>query len=163
VVHVVETGLSTNTGGRLRRLKDFLKGESFLVTYGDGVSDVNVRELAAFHRSVGKKATLTAVRPPARYGGIFFEGPLVSQFTEKPQAGEGWINGGFMVMEPSLLDDIAGDDASLEADVLTRLAAQQELAAFRHPGFWQCMDTLRDKRHLESLWQSGEAAWKVWK
>lgn len=162
VVHLMETGLPTNTGGRLRRLKRQLAEGTFLCTYGDGVSDVDVTKLIAFHKATGKKATLTAVRPPARYGGLYFDGPLVSQFTEKPQAGEGWINGGFMVLEPEVLDYIESDSTSLEADVLSRLAAERQLAAYKHDGFWQCMDTIRDKKHLESLWAESKAPWKVW-
>ncbi|MBK7859036.1 MAG: glucose-1-phosphate cytidylyltransferase [Archangiaceae bacterium] len=162
VVHLMETGLPTNTGGRLRRLRRQLGEGPFLCTYGDGVSDVDVKELIKFHEANGKLATITAVRPPARYGGLYFDGPLVSTFTEKPQAGEGWINGGFMVLEPEVLERIEGDSTSFESDVLTQLAQEKQLAAFKHPGFWQCMDTIRDKKFLESLWADGQAPWKVW-
>jgi glucose-1-phosphate cytidylyltransferase len=161
-VHLIETGLPTNTGGRLKRLKRHVGEGPFLATYGDGVSDVDVKALIAFHKSHGKLATVTAVRPPARYGGLKFDGPLVSEFTEKPQAGEGWINGGFLVLEPQVLDFIAGDDASFEHDVLPVLARERQLCAFQHEGFWQCMDTVRDRKLLESLWESGKAPWKVW-
>lgn len=133
-----------------------------MVTYGDGVSNVDMGSLLRFHRSHGRIATVTAVRPPARFGGLLFDGDLVSQFTEKPQAGEGWINGGFLVFEPQLFDYLDGDGSSLEADALERLAADRQLVAFRHSDFWQCMDTLRDKRQLDVLWQKGQAPWKVW-
>jgi glucose-1-phosphate cytidylyltransferase len=162
VVHLADTGAASNTGGRIRRLRSRLGDEPFFLTYGDGLGDVDLDALLRFHRAHGKIATITAVRPPARYGGLFFDGDLVSQFTEKPQAGEGWINGGFMVFEPEVFDYLAGDDTSLESDVLERLAAERQLVAYRHPGFWQCMDTLRDRRFLESLWQDGKAPWKVW-
>lgn len=162
IVHLVDTGLHTATGGRIKRLQPWLYHETFMVTYGDGVSTVDLHALLRFHRSHGRIATVTAVRPPARFGGLVFEGDLVAQFTEKPQIGEGWINGGFMVFEPTVFDYLAGDDTSLEADALERLAAEGQLAAYRHEGFWQCMDTLRDLRLLENLWQSGEAPWKVW-
>lgn len=161
-VHLVDTGLETQTGGRLKRLESWLKDGTFMVTYGDGVSNVNLPALVEFHRRCGKLATVTAVRPPARFGGLIFDGDLVCQFTEKPQIGEGWINGGFMVFEPAIFQYLEGDNTSLEADVLERLAANRQLAAYRHEGFWQCMDTLRDVRLLESLWQSGKAPWKMW-
>ena len=160
-VHLIDTGLTTNTGGRVRRVADWVRGGTFMLTYGDGVSDVNLQNLVRFHRSHGKLATITAVRPPARFGGLEFDGPLVREFTEKPQTGEGWINGGFFVFEPAVLDYIGGDDESLENDVLPRLVARRELAAYRHDRFWQCMDTLRDKRYLESLWQDGRAPWRA--
>jgi glucose-1-phosphate cytidylyltransferase len=159
-VHLIDTGLRTNTGGRLRRLREILGDETFMLTYGDGVSDVDLGALVAFHRSERCVATLTAVRPPARFGGLVFDGNLVSQFSEKPQIGEGWINGGFMVMEPDIFDYLPGDEAILEVDALERLAAERKLAAFRHDRFWQCMDTLRDKRLLETLWSSGQAPWR---
>jgi glucose-1-phosphate cytidylyltransferase len=162
VVHLVDTGNQTQTGGRIKRLAHLLDGETFMLTYGDGVSNVNLRQLLDFHRSHGKLATVTAVRPPARFGGLVFDGDLVKEFTEKPQIGEGWINGGFFVFEPQVLDYISGDDTVLEREPLERLAQQGQLVAFRHPDFWQCMDTLRDTRLLESLWQSGHAPWKVW-
>ncbi len=161
VVHLIETGLSTNTGGRLKRLEPWLGDGTFMLTYGDGLADVDIDRLLRFHRSHGKIATVTAVRPPARFGGLVFDGDLVAQFTEKPQAGEGWINGGFLVFEPAVFAYLDGDDTSLEADALERLAADRQLAAYRHDRFWQCMDTLRDKRQLDSLWQAGKAPWKV--
>jgi glucose-1-phosphate cytidylyltransferase len=162
IVHLVDTGAATNTGGRLGRLQRLLGSEPFLLTYGDGVGDVDLGALLRFHRAHGKVATITAVRPPARYGGLYFEGPLVNRFTEKPQAGEGWINGGFMVFEPGIFRWVGGDEQSLEVDVLERLAREGQLGAYRHDRFWQCMDTLRDKRALESLWQDGLAPWRVW-
>ncbi len=163
VVDLVETGQTANTGTRVRRLRSRLGDEPFIVTYGDGVSNVDLGELVRFHKAQGRLGTVTAVRPPARYGGIFFEGPLVAQFTEKPQAGEGWINGGYIVLEPAALEYLPdADDVSLEAVLLERLAKERQLAAYRHHGFWQCMDTLRDKRFLESLWSDGQAPWKVW-
>lgn len=161
-VHLMETGLHTLTGGRVKRLQPWLKKETFMVTYGDGVSNINLKDLLAFHRSQGRLATLSAVRPPARFGGIIFDGDRVAQFTEKPQIGEGWINGGFLVMEPGIFDYLEGDNSSLEAQGLEKLAEEGQLAAYRHDRFWQCMDTLRDVRLLESLWQSGEPPWKVW-
>jgi glucose-1-phosphate cytidylyltransferase len=162
VVHLVDTGLDTMTGGRLRRLESWLNGESFMLTYGDGVSDVDLQDLLRFHRGHGRIATVTAVRPPARFGGLVFEGDLVARFSEKPQIGEGWINGGYMVLEPAVFRYLEGDQSVLEVDGLERLAADQQLAGYRHGRFWQCMDTLRDKRLLESLWQDGCAPWKVW-
>jgi glucose-1-phosphate cytidylyltransferase len=162
-VHLVDTGADTQTGGRIRRLHRTLGDETFFATYGDGVSDVDLDALLAFHRSHGRLATLTAVRPPARFGGLEFDGDLVSRFTEKPQTGEGWINGGFFVFEPGVFDYIDGDRAYLEADTLPRLAAAGQLAAYRHEGFWQCMDTLREKRLLESLLSEGTAPWTTWR
>ncbi len=161
-VHLVDTGQETYTGGRVRRLESRLKNGTFMVTYGDGVSDIDLEALLNFHYSHGRIATVTAVRPPARFGGLLFDGDLVSNFTEKPQAGEGWINGGFLVFESAVFDYLKGDQSSLEADALERLAADRQLAAYRHPHFWQCMDTLRDKRWLEKLWEEGRAPWKMW-
>ncbi len=160
-VHLIDTGLDTNTGGRVKRLEWWLRGGTFFLTYGDGLSDVDLTALLRFHKRAGRLATVTAVRPPARFGGLVFDGDLVAEFTEKPQAGEGWINGGFFAFEPGVLDYLGGDDTSLESDALRRLAAEGQLAAYRHEGFWQCMDTLRDKRLLEALWQEGRAPWKV--
>jgi glucose-1-phosphate cytidylyltransferase len=162
IIHLIDTGVNTNTGGRVKRLQPWLKDETFMLTYGDGVANVDLQDLLRFHRSCGRLATVTAVRPPARFGGLVFAGDLVAEFTEKPQIGEGWINGGFLVCEPAIFDCLEGDNTSLEADVLERLAADGQLAAYRHDRFWQCMDTLRDVRLLESLWQSGHAPWKVW-
>ena len=162
LVHVVDTGVETQTGGRLKRLAPWIGDETFMLTYGDGVADIDVKELLAFHRQHGRLATVTAVRPPARFGGLKFDGDLVSEFSEKPQVGEGWINGGFFVLEPQVLDYIDGDETIFERDPLERLAADGQLVAFRHEGFWQCMDTLRDLRLLESHWESDNAPWKVW-
>jgi glucose-1-phosphate cytidylyltransferase len=161
-MHLWDTGHDTNTGGRIKRLEPWLKDDTFMVTYGDGVSDVDLKDLLRFHHSHGCIATVTAVRPPARFGGLTFDGDLVSEFSEKPQIEEGWINGGFLVFEPAIFDYLEGDHSSLEADAMERLAVHGQLAAYRHGRFWQCMDTLRDKRLLESLWKSGQAPWKVW-
>jgi glucose-1-phosphate cytidylyltransferase len=162
-IHLVETGLETNTGGRLLRLKHLLQDVTFMLTYGDGVADIDLEALLKFHRLHGKLATVTAVRPPARFGGLEFDDAgKVSQFIEKPQIGEGWINGGFLVMEPGAFNYLKDDHSGLEADVLENLAATGQLVAYRHDSFWQCMDTLRDKRQLEHLWDSGAAPWKVW-
>jgi glucose-1-phosphate cytidylyltransferase len=162
-VGLVDTGMDTMTGGRIQRLTPWLGNESFMVTYGDGVGDVNIRELVAFHRAHGRLATVTAVRPPARFGDLALEGDRVRAFAEKPQTSEGWINGGFFVFEPGVLGYIDGDETSLEQGPLDRLAAEGELMAYRHPGFWQPMDTLREKELLESMWASGRALWKTWK
>ena len=161
-VHVIDTGLETQTGGRLRKLCRFLDDGPFMLTYGDGVSSVPLDQLAAYHKKHGKVATITAVRPPARFGGLVFDGDLVSRFDEKPQIGEGWINGGFMVLEPKVFDYIEGDLSSLEAEALTKLASDKQLVAMRHEGFWQCMDTPRELRLLERLWDSGKAPWRTW-
>jgi glucose-1-phosphate cytidylyltransferase len=161
-VHLIETGESTLTGGRVKRLERFLASETFMLTYGDGVSNVPLDLLLAFHRNHGRLATVTAVRPPARFGGIEFDGDLVRGFSEKSQIHEGWINGGFMLLEPGIFSYLEGDAAVLEVNLLERLAADKQLSAFRHEGFWQCMDTIRDKRFLEELWQSGRAPWKTW-
>jgi glucose-1-phosphate cytidylyltransferase len=162
VVHLLDTGLFTETGGRVRRIAEFVGGETFMLTYGDGVASLNIKDLVAFHRAHGRLATVTAVRPPARFGGMVFEGQRVIRFEEKPQIGEGWINGGFFVMEPGVIDYIGGDETVFEREPLERLAADGQLMAYQHDGFWQCMDTLRDVRLLEGLWQSGQAQWKVW-
>ena len=162
-VHLVDTGQQTETGGRVRRIEPWLQGdETFLLTYGDGLADVDVRQLIDFHQAHGKLATVTTVRPPARFGGIEFDGNRVSRFMEKPQAGEGGINGGFFVLDRKIMRYIDGDDTLWERQPMERLAADGQLMAFRHEGFWQPMDTLREKRHLEELWSSGRAPWKVW-
>lgn len=162
LLHLIDTGMQTNTGGRVKRLETWLKNETFLATYGDGVCNVDLQDLLRFHRSHGCIATVTAVRPPARFGGLIFDGDMVADFTEKPQIGEGWINGGFMVFEPAIFDYIDGDQSSLEVHALEQLANDHQLAAYKHEGFWQCMDTLRDKRFLEGLWKEGHAPWKAW-
>lgn len=162
IVHLKDTGQETNTGGRVKRLESWLKDDTFMVTYGDGVCNVDLKDLLRFHKSHGRIATVTAVRPPSRFGGLVFDGDLVTEFTEKPQIGEGWINGGFLVFEPAVFDYLEGDHSSLEADAMEHLAGDHQLAAYRHEQFWQCMDTLRDKRFLESLWSEKQAPWKVW-
>jgi len=162
LMHLMDTGPLTNTGGRIKRLEPCLKDETFMATYGDGVSNIDLQDLLRFHRSHGKLATVTAVRPPARFGGLVLEGDCVPKFTEKSQASEGWINGGFFVFEPGLFQYLLGDETSLELDALERIAADGCLAAYKHDGFWQCVDTLRDLRVLESLWQSAKPPWKVW-
>ena len=161
-VELIDTGQWTNTGGRIKRLAPHVGDGTFLLTWGDGVSDLNLHDLLDFHRSHGKLATLTAVRPPARFGRLDLEGARVAKFTEKPQLGEGWINGAFFVLEPGVFDYIEGDETQFEREPLENLAADGQLMAFRHEGFWQCMDTLRDKYLLNSLWDSGKAPWKVW-
>lgn len=161
-VSVVDTGLETMTGGRVRRLKRLVDDGTFMVTYGDGLGDVDMQALLAFHRGHGRLATITAVRPPARFGSIAIEGDCVTEFSEKPQTGEGWINGGFFVFEPALFEYLTGDAESLERQPLERLAAAGQLMAYKHEGFWQPMDTVRERQLLESLWASGGAPWKVW-
>jgi glucose-1-phosphate cytidylyltransferase len=161
-VELVDTGIATLTGGRIKRLAPYLGSGTFMLTWGDGVSDVNLHELLSFHRSHGRLATLTAVRPPARFGHLTFDGEKISQFSEKPQTREGWINGAFFVLEPGVFDYIDGDDAQWEKEPMERLAADGQLMAYKHASFWQCMDTLRDKRLLEDLWQKGNAPWKIW-
>lgn len=162
-VHLVDTGLNTQTGGRIKRLASWLgEDDTFFLTYGDGLGDVDLSALLAFHKRHGKLATITAVRPPARFGGLALEGDQVIRFSEKPQTGEGWINGGFFVLDRRVLDYISGDATLWELDPLERLAQEGQLQAYRHEGFWQPMDTLREKHLLESLWESGKAPWKVW-
>ena len=160
-VHLRDTGPETLTGGRLLRLRDMLRDGPFMVTYGDGVADVDIAALLAFHRSHGKLATVTAVHPPARFGAIELDGDQVSTFAEKPQTGSGWINGGFFVFEPAVLDYITHDLVSLESGALEQIAADGQLMAFRHHGFFQPMDTLREKTMLEELWRSGRAPWSA--
>lgn len=158
-VTLVDTGYETMTGGRLRRLRSHLEGEPFMVTYGDGLGNIDVGALAEFHRSHGKAATVTAVRPPSRFGALGLDGDAVTEFSEKPQTGEGWINGGFFAFEPSVLDYMDSDSTVLEKEPLEALASAGELMAYRHHGFWQPVDTLREKQLLEQLWTSGEAPW----
>lgn len=161
-VHVVDTGPTTNTGGRIKRLRDWIGAETFMLTWGDGVGDIDVDRLLEFHRSHGRLATMTAVRPPARYGHISTVGDRIVDFTEKPQLGEGWINGAFFVLDSQVFDYIDGDDTQWEKEPLERLAKDGELMAYRHNGFWQCMDTPREKHILEEFWRTGSAPWKVW-
>jgi len=158
-VGVIDTGRETMTGGRIRRLEPLLRDGPFLATYGDGLSDLDVRALVDFHREQGRIATVTAVRPPSRFGGLTLDGARVQRFSEKPQTGEGWINGGFFVFERRVFDYLDGDRCILEREPLERLAADGQLSAFRHEGFWQPMDTLREKQHLEALLASGKAPW----
>lgn len=161
-VDLVNTGLKTQTGGRIRRLKPWLRDETFLLTWGDGVSDVDIDALIKFHKSHGKLATVTAVRPRARFGHMEMDGNRVTEFSEKPETSEGWINGAFFVLEPGIFDYIAGDETHFELEPLAGLAADNQLIAYKHDSFWQCMDTIRDKRLLEQLWASGKAPWKKW-
>ncbi|MHB0875271.1 MAG: glucose-1-phosphate cytidylyltransferase [Anaerolineae bacterium] len=162
-VHLVDTGASTETAGRLKRLASWIGDETFMMTYGDGVAPVDVPALVRFHREHGKLATVTAVRPPARFGSLSIDGSdTVGLFEEKPQTGSGWINGGFFVLDPRVLDYIEGDAISWERGPLQTLALEGQLVAFRHDAFWQGMDTLRDLRLLEGLWAEGHAPWKVW-
>jgi len=160
-VHLVDTGEATLTGGRLRQLRPLIGGGTFMLTYGDGVGNIALDELLAFHRSRGGLVTLTAVRPPARFGALEFDGDRICHFKEKSTLHEGWINGGFFVVEPRALDYIKSD-VMWEHAPMESLAAEGELFAYRHEAFWQCMDTLRDLRYLESLWDGGQAPWKTW-
>jgi glucose-1-phosphate cytidylyltransferase len=161
-VELIETGLHTQTGGRIKRLAPFIGNETFMLTWGDGVSDVDINKLLEFHKSHGKLATMTAVRPPARYGHIEMNGSQVLEFSEKPQTGEGWINGAFFVMEPQVFDYIDGDETQFEKEPLENLARDGQLMAYKHTSFWQCMDTLREKYVLQKYWDSGKPPWKVW-
>ena len=161
-VTLVNTGEDTMTGGRLRRVRAFVGDDTFCMTYGDGVADVDLTELLEFHRAQGRRATLTATQPPGRFGALVLEGSLVQRFVEKPRGDGSWINGGFFVLEPRVLDYIEDDDTVWEREPLERLAAEGELAAFEHDGFWHPLDTLRDKNILEELWASGKAPWKRW-
>ncbi|CAO3460162.1 Glucose-1-phosphate cytidylyltransferase (EC 2.7.7.33) [Azospirillum argentinense] len=161
-ITLVDTGLETMTGGRVRRVRDFIGDETFCLTYGDGVSNVNIADLIDFHQSHGKLATVTAVRPPGRFGALEIDGTSVTGFREKPLGDGGWINGGFFVMSPKMIDYIEADHTTLESEPLTRLASDGQLHAFHHDGFWQPMDTIRDRNHLEKLWAGGGAPWKVW-
>jgi glucose-1-phosphate cytidylyltransferase len=162
LIHLIDTGRDTMTGGRVKRLQKHLYDGPFLLTYGDGVCDVDIYKLIRFHKEQRKLVTITAVRPPARFGGLIFDGTSVTGFTEKPVLGEDWINGGFMVVEPEVFDYLENDQSVFEVDGLQRLAADGQLAAYKHSGFWQCMDTLREKRYLNDLWASGKAPWKVY-
>ena len=174
-VQLIDTGLSTNTGGRIKRLIPYLSGakqgqpygkETFMLTWGDGVSNIDLKQLLAFHNyhkeEYGTLATLTAVRPPARFGHLEFSGERIAKFSEKPQTAEGWINGAFFVLEPEVFEYIDGDSTLFEKEPLEGLAADGKLMAYKHEGFWQCMDTLRDKKRLEKMWESGNAPWKTW-
>jgi len=162
-VHLVDTGQSTMTGGRLRRLRPWLEDdEDFFFTYGDGVADIDVAELARFHRAHGRRATVTTVRPPARFGNLTFANDAVTNFHEKPEEGEGWINGGFFVLNRSAIDTIDGDQTVWEREPVDRLVSSGDLVGYRHFGFWSCMDTLKEKQMLDEMWESGKAPWKIW-
>lgn len=161
-VTLVDTGEQTMTGGRLKRVRDHIGDEDFCLTYGDGVSDLNIGEVIAFHRRQGRWATVTGVQPPGRFGALKLDGDRVASFEEKPQGDGAWINGGFFVLSPKVIDLIEGDHVLWEQGPMNTLAQQGQLSAYLHRGFWQPMDTLRDKNHLEDLWQSGRAPWKVW-
>lgn len=161
-VDLIETGIDTLTAGRIKRLQPWIGNSTFMLTWGDCVSDVNLNSLLAFHRGHGRLATMTAVRPPARYGHLDLNGDRIVRFTEKPQISEGRINGAYFVLEPGIFDYIAGDDVMWEQEPLTRLAADGELMAFKHSSFWQCMDTLREKHLLNDLWDKGNAPWQIW-
>lgn len=162
-VTVVDTGLETATGGRLLRVRDYLNGEPFCMTYGDGVSDVNISDLIKFHEQHRKHATLTAVQPTARFGALDFDGDQVCQFVEKPKGDGRWVSGGFFVLEPEIFNYLRGDKDMWEHEPLRKLSEEGELMAYRHDGFWASMDTLRDKNHLEELWASKRPPWKVWR
>lgn len=161
-IDLIDTGIATLTGGRIKRLAPYLGNETFMLTWGDGVSNVDLKKLLAFHRSHGKMATLTAVRPTARFGHLELNGNQIKVFSEKPQTAEGWINGAFFVLEPGVFDYIEGDHIQWEREPMEQLAREGQLMAYQHPGFWQCMDTLRDKKLLNDLWEAGHAPWKTW-
>ena len=161
-VELVDTGQDTATGGRIKRLQPQIGNERFMLTWGDGVSNVDLQKLLDFHKAHGKLATVTAVRPPARFGRLELDGDRVADFSEKPQLGEGWINGAFFVLEPAVFDYVDGDTTQWEREPLERLAQEGQLMAYRHDSFWQCMDTLRDRKLLEQLWEGGNPPWKTW-
>jgi glucose-1-phosphate cytidylyltransferase len=162
-VHLVDTGKKTLTGGRIKRLAPFIGNQTFMLTWCDAVANIDLQALLKFHRSHGHLATVTAVHPPPRFGHLLLEGDSVTQFKEKPRAAEGWINGAFFVLEPGIFEYIEGDNTQWEKEPLERLAIEGQLMAYRHKGFWQCMDTIHEKQLLEKLWQSGQAPWKTWK
>lgn len=162
-VTIVDTGEDTMTGGRLKRVRDYIGEDTFCFTYGDGVGDVNIFKAIECHRQAGRKATLTAVQPPGRYGALGIEDGRISQFQEKPDEDGAWINGGFFVLEPSVIDYISSDSMPWERDPLENLAKDKELTVYKHCGFWRPMDTLRDRNQLEEMWDSGQAPWRVWK
>jgi glucose-1-phosphate cytidylyltransferase len=161
-IHLVDTGANTQTGGRLKRLAKWIGSETFMMTYGDGIGDIDINQTLKLHRQSGKLATVTAVHPPSRFGELVIDNNQVSRFDEKPQTGDGWINGGFFVLEPQVLEYIEGDSIPWERDPLQRLTEEGQLVAYKHSGFWQCMDTLRDVQLVEKLWQEGNAPWKIW-
>lgn len=162
-VTIVDTGLNTMTGGRIKRIRDYVGDETFMLTYGDGVSDVNISELLEFHKKGGKLATMTAIQPGGRFGTLDIGADnVINRFAEKRKKDGGWINGGYMVLEPKVFDYIEGDKTTFEREPLERLSSEGELQAFKYDGFWQCMDTMRDKMFLEELLEKNEAPWKVW-
>ena len=162
-VHLVDTGLYTQTGGRLKRLRDWLDDdETFMFTYGDGVADLDLRSLLEFHRSHGKLSSVTTVRSPARFGRIVFDGQRIGNFNEKPDTAQGWINGGYFVLNTRAIDYIDGDETIWEREPVERLAADGQLMGYQHYGFWSCMDTLKEKRMLEAMWEAGNAPWRIW-
>jgi glucose-1-phosphate cytidylyltransferase len=160
-VDLIDTGVNSQTGGRLKRVKQHVGSSTFMMTYGDGVSNIDLRALLEFHKRQGKLATISCVRPPARFGHMHFEGDLITRFNEKPQTEAGWINGGYFVLEPQVFDYISGDSTAWEREPLENLARDRQLSAYKHEGFWQCMDTLRDRRLLEELWSADTAPWKM--
>jgi glucose-1-phosphate cytidylyltransferase len=161
-VTLVDTGLETMTGGRIKRLKDHLKDEPFLLTYGDGVSDINIKDLVQFHQEHGKMITISGVHPKAHYGELDLENNLVRSFMEKPEFKQSWINGGFMVIQPEFMDLIDNDQTVLEREPMEEAASREQMMAYQHSGFWQCMDTLRDNKYLNQLWSDQTAPWKIW-
>ncbi len=161
-VTLVDTGSETQTGGRIKRIQQYTGGERFMLTYGDGVADIDIPALTAYHEGHGRPATITAVQPSGRFGALELNGDTVEGFQEKPEGDGAWINGGFFILEPEVFDYIEGDHTLFEREPLENLAKNGNLEAFKHSGFWQPMDTLRDKNHLDELWASGEAPWKVW-
>lgn len=162
-VHLVDTGIDTMTGGRLKRLEPWLdEDEPFIFTYGDGVADINLADLTSFHKSHGKLATVTTVRPPARFGDIAFDGKLVTAFYEKPMYGNTWINGGFFVLNKGVIDYVQDDTTIWERDPIENLVRDGQLGGYQHTGFWSCMDTIKEKQILEELWEGGDAPWKIW-
>ncbi|MEE2885606.1 MAG: glucose-1-phosphate cytidylyltransferase [Chloroflexota bacterium] len=163
IVDLIDTGMSTETGGRVNRLADIVDSDTFMLTYGDGLSDVNLNNLLEFHRAHGKLATITSVRPRSRFGRLSFDGDKVVEFVEKPHVGDGWINGGFFVLEPKVLNYLDGDQTIFEREPLENLARDGQLVAYKHESFWQPMDTLREVRLLRNLWDTGQAPWKIWK
>lgn len=162
IVHLLDTGADTNTGGRVKRVAEFIGNQPFMLTYGDGVSNVDIPQLVEFHKKQNRLVTMTAVRPPARFGQMVIEDDRVVQFKEKPQIGEGWINGGFFILQPEIVKYIDGDQTAWEFESLENIAAAGQLSAYKHEGFWQSMDTLRDVHLLNKLWQEEKAPWKIW-
>lgn len=161
-VTVVDTGLNTMTGGRIKRIRDYIGNEPFMMTYGDGVSDVDIAKLVEFHKSQGKIATLTGVQPEGRFGVMDLQGNDIKSFREKSKEDMGWINGGYMVLQPEIFDYIEGNDTSFEKEPLEQLTKESQIVCYKHKGFWQCMDALRDKQKLEQMWKSNQAPWKKW-